>query len=213
MAIDATHAVHLFTASKIGLPGPRVGFLYSEAQLEISGGQKVPLRDIILTEASGDTLFHNPEALRGFEAYLMDRDFQLRESLWPVADEKNAVYGENRKILLDGLDEYLGEFGDELGWTKPGAGFFSVLTFKKKQVRTDQDFAEKLIVEHGVVTIPMFGFFPEDARERDPNVGMDQLRLSFSFNEGIGETRRRDMEDAVHALSVAVRAECGLPPL
>ena len=63
------------------------------------------MTDLVLTEASGDMLLHNPEALRAFEAYLMDERFRPRESLWPVAAQKNGVYGENRKILLDGLAE------------------------------------------------------------------------------------------------------------
>lgn len=213
VAMDPTHAVHLFTASKIGLPGPRVGFVYGEVVLELAGGARVPLRDLVLTEASGDMLLHNPEALRGFEAYLMDEHFELRKSLWPVARVKNAVYGDSRRILLDGLEEYLGEFGDDFRWTKPGAGFFSVFTFAKGQVRADSAFVERLVVEHGVVTIPMFGFVPGDAKERNPDAGLDQLRLSFSFSEHVGEGRRTDMRSAVRAFAGAVREVCGLPPI
>lgn len=213
ISIDPEHSVHLFTASKIGLPGPRVGFLYTEAKLSVSGGQEIALKNLVLTEASGDVLFHNPDALRGFEAYMMEDSFELRDSLWPIAAMKNAVYGENRKILLDGLQRDLGEYGDEFSWTEPGAGFFSVFRFVKKQVRTDQTFIERLIGEYGVVTIPMFGFYPKDAKERDPDVGLDEIRLSFSFNEGMGETRRTDMEEAVRAFTNAVRIESGLPPI
>ena len=46
MAPDQT--VHLFTGSKIGFPGPRVGFLYSEAELEIAAGGKVSLSELAL---------------------------------------------------------------------------------------------------------------------------------------------------------------------
>jgi len=211
VAIDPQHSVHLFTASKIGLPGPRVGFLYSEVDLEISGGNEVRLGDLVLTESSGDILFHNPEALRAFEAYLLDEDFEVRESLWPMAKLKNAVYGENRQILLDGLTEYLGEFPDDFTWTEPGAGFFSVFTFKNGKPKTDQAFIERLVLEYGVVTIPMFGFFPADAFERNPNAGFDQIRLSFSYNEGFGEGRRSAIRKAVKAFAHAVRVESGLP--
>jgi len=210
VAMDDEHAVHLFTASKIGLPGPRVGFLYSKVPLQLADGRQALLRDLILTESSGATLFHNPEALRAFEAYLTDDDFQPRDSLWPVAAAKNLVYGENRQILLDGLREGLGDYPDDFGWTVPGAGFFSVFTFKRGQVRTDQEFVSRLIAEYGVVTIPMFGFYPDDARERDPDVGLDQLRLSFSYSECVGDERRAEMRDAVHAFCRAIRAECGL---
>ena len=211
VAIDPHHTVHLFTASKIGLPGPRVGFLYSEVDLEISGGNEIRLGDLILTEASGDILFHNPEALRAFEAYLLDESFEVRESLWPMAELKNAVYGENRKILLDGLHEYLDEYPDDFAWTEPGAGFFSVFTFKNGQVKTNQAFIERLVLEYGVVTIPMFGFFPADAIERDPDAGLDQIRLSFSYNEEFGEERRGAMRRATKAFAHAVRVESGLP--
>ena len=68
MAPDQT--VHLFTGSKIGFPGPRVGFFYSEAELGIAGGETVPLAEMALTEASSDVLFQNPAALYGFEALL-----------------------------------------------------------------------------------------------------------------------------------------------
>lgn len=213
IAIDPKHAVHLFTASKIGLPGPRVGFCYSEVELEIQGHKTIALTDLFLAESSGDILFQNPEALRGFEAYLTDENLEPRRSLWPVAAKKNVVYAENRKILLDGLREYLGEFESEFDWTEPGAGFFSVFTFKNAKVRTDQAFVEKLIADYGVVTIPMFGFFPADAKERDAGVGLDQLRLSFSFCESCGEQRLEAMTKAVRAFANAARIESGLPGL
>lgn len=213
IAMDPEHAVHLFTASKIGLPGPRVGFFYSEAKLAIGGGREVPLKDLILVASAGDVLFQNPEALRGFESYLTNEDFTPRESLWPVAAAKNAVYGEMRDIMLGAFETWLGEFPAEFAWTRPGAGFFSVFTFKGKRFKTDQQFVEALIAKYGVVTIPMFGFYPADAKQRDPNAGLDQLRLSFCFNEKRGEGRRQDLRDAVRAFCDAVRAECGLPPI
>ncbi|MBT3217621.1 MAG: pyridoxal phosphate-dependent aminotransferase [Proteobacteria bacterium] len=213
IAMSPKHTVHLFTASKIGLPGPRVGFFYSEVELEISGGNRVALNDLVLTESSADILLHNPEALRAFEAYLMDESFELRKSLWPVAARKNDVYRDNRQILLDGLQEFLGGFPEDFSWTQPGAGFFSVFSFKNGKVRADQAFIERLVTEYGVVTIPMYGFYPEDAFERNPNAGYDQIRLSFSFSEGRGQGRRQAMKKAVHAFSNAVRIESGLPGL
>ena len=209
VCIDPKHAVHLFTASKIGLPGPRVGFFYSEVELELEAGVHAPLNSLILTEASGDILFQNPDALRGFEAYLHDENMVLRESLWPIAESKNAIYGENRQLLLDGLSEHLGAFGDEFSWTRPGAGFFSVFTINNGAVKTDAEFVERLVGEYGVVTIPMFGFYPEDAKQRNPDVGLDQIRLSFSFNEHVGQARRAAMAKAVKAFANAIRIETG----
>lgn len=210
VALAPDQTVHLFTGSKIGFPGPRVGFLYSDATLRISGGETVSLRDLALTEASADILFQNPGALRGFEALLHDADCAERRSLWPVAEQKLAVYRENRRIMLDGLQAGLGDRPDLFHWTEPGAGFFTVFTFASGNVRTDDDFVSALVAEHGVVVIPMYDFYPADARQRDPDAGYDQLRLSFCFSESRGEQRRRDLTEAVAAFCRAARQAEGL---
>jgi (S)-3,5-dihydroxyphenylglycine transaminase len=210
LALAPEQTVHLFTGSKIGFPGPRVGFLYSEAELEIEGGQTVPILDLLLVESSADILFHNPGALRGFEALLHESDFTERASLWPVAEEKLSVYRENREIMMEGLERGLGAYPDHFHWTHPQAGFFTVFTFRKNRVRTDDAFVGRLVAEHGVVVIPMYDFYPRDARERDPDAGYNQLRLSFCFSESTGEQRRRDLQAAVAAFCAAVRAEEGL---
>jgi (S)-3,5-dihydroxyphenylglycine transaminase len=210
LAMAPEQTVHLFTGSKIGFPGPRVGFVYSQAELEIEGGQRVPILDLLLVESSGDILFQNPGALRGFEALLHDDNFAERHSLWPVAEGKLAVYCENREIMMAGLERGLGAYPDHFHWTHPQAGFFTVFTFRKRRIRTDDDFVARLVAEHGVVVIPMYDFYPADARERDPNAGYDQLRLSFCFSESVGEQRRADLRNAVEAFCLAVRAEEGL---
>ena len=51
----------------------------------------------------------------------------------------------------------------------------------------------------------MFGFYPDDAKVRDPNAGLDQLRLSFSFSESFGDKRREGMLAAVDAFTDAMR--------
>lgn len=208
LAPDQT--VHLFTGSKIGFPGPRVGFLYTDANVAIGGGETVPLQELALTEASADILFQNPGALRGFEALLHDSNFAERESLWPVAETKLVVYRENRRIMLEGLARGLGDHPQLFHWTEPDAGFFTVFTFKTPDVRTDDGLVERLVAEHGVVVIPMYDFYPADARERDPGAGLDQLRLSFCFTESTGEQRRRDLTESVDAFCVAARAAAGL---
>ncbi len=208
LAPDQT--VHLFTGSKIGFPGPRVGFLYSDATLAIADGQTVPLQELALAEASADILFQNPGALRGFEALLHDEDFEERESLWPVAETKLTVYRENRRIMLEGLARGLGDHPTLFHWTEPDAGFFTVFTFRVPGLRTDDEFVGQLVAEHGVVVIPMYGFYPADARSRNPQAGMDQLRLSFCFSESTGEQRRRDLAEAVAAFCTAARAAAGV---
>mgnify|MGYP006294742703 FL=1 len=209
VALAPEQTVHLFTGSKIGFPGPRVGFLYSEAELAIAGGETASLRDLALTEASADILFQNPAALRGFEALLHDETMAERRSLWDVAEEKLVVYRENREILLEGLEAGLGGRRDLFHWTQPAAGFFSVFTFRAPGITTDDAFVSQLVSEHGVVVIPMYDFYPRDARERNPRAGLDQLRLSFCFSESRGEQRRADLREAVAAFCAAVRAAAG----
>lgn len=211
-AMDPTRAVHLFTGSKIGLPGPRIGFIYTEAVAEIEGGERASLTDLLLTEASADILFQNPQALRSFESLLVDESFTRRESLWPVAQTKLAVYRENRAILLDGLEAKLGDHPDRFRWTVPEAGFFSVFTFldtPDPEIVTDDDFVSRLVAEHGVVVVPMYDFYPSDARERNPRAGYDQLRLSFCFTERIGRDRIADLSAAVAAFGDAALAVTG----
>ncbi len=210
LSLDPARTVHLFTGSKIGLPGPRVGFAYSEAELEIEDGRRVPLTDLLLTEASADILFHNPKALRSFESLLHDGSGALRQSLWPVADAKLAVYRENRSIMLDGLEAGLGAWPDRFRWTHPEAGFFTVFRFLDSSIVTDDAFVERLVARHGVVVIPMYDFYPPDARVRNPRAGLDELRLSFCFTERTGRERAVDLAAAVDAFTHAVRQECGL---
>ena len=140
LSLAPEQSVHLFTGSKIGFPGPRVGFLYSEAVMDISGGETASLRDLVVTEASSDILFQNPEALYGLEALLHDENMLLRASLWPVAEDKLAVYRENRQIMLDGFERELGQYPDKFTWTHPGAGFFTVFSFQDGSVVCDESF-------------------------------------------------------------------------
>ena len=83
-----------------------------------------------LTEARSDTLFQHTAALRGFEALLHDDEFNEIDSMWVLAEAKLSVYRENREILLDTLEEELGEYKERFAWTTPQAGFFSVFTFR-----------------------------------------------------------------------------------
>ena len=209
-AMAPEQTVHLFTGSKIGFPGPRVGFLYSEAELAIADGSTVSLAEMALTEASSDILFQNPAALRGFEAMLHDGSFQPIESMWPLAEKKLAVYRENREIMLSLFDQELGPYPQHFSWTRPLAGFFTVFTFSGGGVRTDDEFIEQLVSEHGIVVIPMYDFYPNDAKARNPDAGMNQLRLSFCFSESIGEARRRDLREAVQAFTAAAKQAAGV---
>ena len=208
--MDPEQTVHLFTGSKIGFPGPRVGFLYSRATLTISDGVSVPLGDFALTESSSDILFQNPAALRGFESMLHDQDFNELKSMWPLAEIKLRVYRENRTILLEVLNAQLGKHSEHFGWTEPQAGFFSVFTIKNLAVRTDDAFIERLVSDYGVVVIPMYDFYPKDAKERDPSIGYDQLRLSFCFSESLGDQRRLDLREAVETFCRAMKDLAGV---
>ena len=210
LALDPMITVHLFTGSKIGFPGPRVGFLYTEATIGIAGGETAELKDLMVAEAAGDILFHNPEALYGFEALLHDGSFKLRDSLWPVAEGKLAVYRENREIMLQGLKAGLADYPNHFAWTQPEAGFFTVFRFLSPGVRTDDTFIERLVSEYGIVVIPMYDFYPADARQRHPEAGLSELRLSFCFSESRGDERRADLSAAVAAFCEAARQIAGV---
>jgi len=210
VAMSPRQTVHLFTGSKIGFPGPRVGFLYTEANLEISDGDVISLTELLVTEASADMLFHNPEALYGMEALLHDENMQRRPSLWPVAEEKLKVYRENREIMLTGLEKGLADHPDKFAWTLPGAGFFTVFKFLDGSITTDDEFINRLVAEFGIVVIPMYAFYPADARQRNPRAGLDELRLSFCFSESQGEARRKDLTEAVEAFVIAVKQITGI---
>jgi DNA-binding transcriptional MocR family regulator len=148
--------------------------------------------------------------LRGFEALLHDETFNEIDSMWSLAKAKLTVYRENREIMLDTLSEMLGEHPQHFAWTMPQAGFFSVFTFLGSGIRTDDNFIEQLVADHGVVAIPMYDFYPADAKGRNPEAGLNQLRLSFCFNESLGEARRRDLREAVRAFCTAALSVSGL---
>ena len=210
VSLDPQQTVHLFTGSKIGFPGPRVGYLYSEASIEIANGEQASLAELALLQASADILFPNPAAYLGFEALLHETDFSERTSMWPVAEEKLDVYRENREIMLQGFESSLGAYPDLFHWTIPMAGFFSVFTFLSGTIRTDDEFIRKLVTEYGLVVIPMYDFYPPDARIRNPNAGLDQLRISFCFSESAGEQRRKDLTEAVSTFCTAVKHLAGV---
>ena len=151
-------------------------------------------------------LFQNPQALRSFESLLFDEAFNRRDSLWPVAERKVAIYRENRAILLDGLRAKLGHLPQRFRWTTPDAGFFSVFTFAQPDVVTDDAFISRLVAEHGVVVVPMYDFYPPDARTRNPRAGYDQVRLSFCFTERTGAARVEHLQAAVAAFADAALA-------
>ena len=209
-AIDPKRTIHLFTGSKIGLPGPRIGFAYSEATVHVENGRAASLTELLLSESSGAILFHNPLSLLSFEALLRNDDGTIRDSLWPLADEKLKVYRENREIVLSGLAKGLGDYRSNFDWTQPEAGFFSAFTINHPGIRVDDTFTNGLVEKYGVVVVPMYGFYPDDFLRRSPNAGFDQLRLSFCFTESAGDVRRHDLREAVSAFSQAMLSECGL---
>ncbi len=210
IAMDDEQTVHLFTGSKIGFPGPRIGFVYSNAKIRIKHDQSVLLSKLLLTEASSEILFQNPEALYGFAALLHDPALEPRKSLWSVAESKMDVYFENRAILLDTLQQELGAYGDHFSWTIPAAGFFSVFTFLDSNVRADETTVANLVSEFGVVVVPMAEFYPADAQQRCAGAGLNQIRLSFCFSESAPGKRADDMRSAVSTFCVAAKKLSGI---
>ena len=207
VSLNPERTVHLFTGSKIGLPGPRVGFIYTEATIDSGDQGIISLTDLLLGEASGSTLFQNPMSLVAFEGNLRTEDGLIRDSLWPVAETKLEIYSENREILLNGLAEGLGDYSELFEWTEPLAGFFSAFTVKKPGVRIDDQFANHLVESYGVVVVPMYGFYPDDALARSTSSGYNEIRLSFCFTESEGQQRRDDLHAATDAFCKAMIRE------
>jgi aspartate/methionine/tyrosine aminotransferase len=141
---------------------------------------------------------------------LHEADFSERRSLWPVAEEKLVVYRENREIMLQGFEANLGAYPNLFHWTVPMAGFFSVFTFVAGTVRTDDEFIRQMVTDYGLVVIPMYDFYPPDARIRNPSAGFNQLRISFCFSESAGEQRRKDLREAVETFCRAVKKLAGV---
>jgi DNA-binding transcriptional MocR family regulator len=201
--------VHLFTASKIKDPGDRVAFAHVPTTIKNILDHRIGLGKIVAGKSASGMLMHSPAALRRFRAFLHGPTFKLG-SLWPEARRKAQIYRENRDILLAGLEHYFGD-DDRISWTKPDAGFFVPLTVTGCPIPLDGAFvADKLIRTHGVTAIPMSGFYAQDVKDENPMVGMDQLRLSFSYTREKGEDRRRAMERAVERFGTGMRQELGL---
>ena len=43
--------------------------------------------------------------------------------MWPLAESKLVVYRENREILLEVLEQELGQYREYFSWTLPDGGF------------------------------------------------------------------------------------------
>ena len=108
------------------------------------------------------------------------------------------------------MEEELGQFRDRFHWTEPEAGFFSVFTFTEEDIVTDDAFIQTFVERYGVVVVPMYDFYPDDARVRNGRAGLNQLRLSFCFSESTGLARRLELTEAVRAFGQAVKAESGI---
>ncbi len=201
--------IHVFTGSKIWEPGKRIGYLHVPAQWQTQDGKRVfAMRDMILKAAGTQGLFQNPESFAYFNAMLHrknpDGTFSLG-SLWPEAERKNKVYGENRSIFLAGLNHYFEGVRDRVSWTNSKAGFFVVIKFDNVPFVTDMDFMKSLIYEDFVTTIPLKDFFPDDAILRDARVVNNQLRLSFSYTRAIkSRERKKEIQMAIERFCQAI---------
>ena len=65
-----------------------------------------------------------------------------------------------------------------------------------------------MVANYGLVVIPMYDFYPPDARSRNANAGYDQLRISFCFSESRGEQRRKDLDGGRRDLLPRGKSRC-----
>ena len=193
------------------MPGPRIGFVFSEAKLQIQNGRFVPLTDLMLTESSAGILFHKPSVTFGIRRFIARREGSASiDSMWPLAEQKLRVYRENREIAMKGLHAGLGSYPHKISWTQPDAGFFTAVKVHDPSISIDNEFALRLVENYGVVIVPMYDFYPDDARGRNPRAGFDEMRVSFCFTEGGADKRRKELESAVDQFCVAMQAELSL---
>jgi DNA-binding transcriptional MocR family regulator len=212
--------IHLFTASKIWEPGKRVAYMIVPTTLKAPDGREMGINELVTTTIASTNLMPDHESLLQFDAFLhteTGNGFALR-SLWEEAEFRAGIYQQNRDVLLAGLEHYLGEYPEIFKWTKPGSGFFSVLTLLGGHHRTDGQFVSGLIEADEVTTIPMFGFYtgietmPLRLRDTGHLLGYNELRLAFSYTEeDDDEGRLSAMQTATEKLGRAMRRLHGLP--
>ena len=100
-----------------------------------------------------------------------------------------------------GLQSGLGAYPESFRWTHPEAGFFSVFTFLNPNVTTDDAFISRLVSEYGVVAIPMYDFYPADARRAIRAPASISCGCRSASAKASARSARTDLREAVAAFA------------
>jgi DNA-binding transcriptional MocR family regulator len=200
--IDTENRVVLMrTGSKTDIPTFRSAFMHSQVRYQLPNGDIVTLKDMMMSAGGMAYLVPNNLSLMMTVAQWYESDLETMGSLWPEAERRTIRYAANRNALLDSLAVNFDDLrGDLVSWNEPTSGFFLRFKMNRRpinpqsgQVMTSREIVEWLIENEFLITTPMSGFYPADAREEQVDIGQDELRLCFSYGnpEDMTEAGRR----------------------
>jgi DNA-binding transcriptional MocR family regulator len=152
-SLDPDNVIYLGTVSKTFSPGVRVGWALAEQSV---------VQRVVLAKESADLCSSNLTMLMT-EHWFSD-DERWRGTLAGLVD----TYRSRRDVMLDALDEHLGE---DATWTHPRGGFYVWVTVP---AWLDTKALLAAAVERRVAYVPGTAFYP-DGR------GANQMRLAFCY--------------------------------
>jgi len=144
----------LYTFSKILLPGFRLGWAYGPDWL---------VDKMVMAKQAVDLC--TPPFCQAITHHILEAD-----GLNLGLEEKIELYGGRCQLMLDCLDEHLGDL-PEIHWTRPEGGLFLWLTLPEGN-STEELF--KTAIENNVAYVPGSAFYPDNDNHRS-------MRLNFSF--------------------------------
>lgn len=175
--------IHAFTASKIGVPDPRVGWMYLPMDMHHEeDGEAVSFAAELVAPFSRQVLMQSSHHLAKFNGQAFNPYTGELVGLWPAAQHRNRIYRLNRDTLYGALQMGLAaEFGDLFQLSPlPMSGFVFTLDMPKLKELTQMDAAQlstKLIYDYDVIVTPMDGFYGPDAPEGS---GEQSIRFAYS---------------------------------
>ena len=210
LAPDRT--IHLFTGSKIGFPGPRVGFIVSNVDARDRrrrAGADLPT--CCSPRRAPICCFRIPKRCAVSRRCCTTTRCSLRKSLWAGGEREARDLSRQPTHRARRVAERTRRVSGVVQLDASRSRILhGVHVPAIRTVTTDDAFIARLVSQYGVVAIPMYDFYPRDARQRNPRAGLDQLRLSFCFSESTGAQRRTDLREAVAAFARAARIESGV---
>ncbi len=211
--IDTEQRVALFrTASKTDIPTFRSAFAHSQVRYRLPDGNIVTFKDMMMSAGGMAYMVPNNLSLMMTVAQWYEDDLETMGSLWPEAERRTIRYAANRDALLNSLASNFGDLRGELvDWNEPTSGFFLRLQLHQRPLHpgtnspmTSREIVEWLIDNEFLITTPMSGFYPKDARDEQTDIGQNELRLCFSYGSP------DDMDEAGRRLAVGIKTLLGL---